>query len=420
VAAPGKQNVTVVTPGPGGGTSSAAAFTVAPDTIVFQSARALDSSDAENTNGTYNVWIMNPDGSGATPLTTLTATDASTFEPAWSPDGSKIAFVSHRALDGSDAAGAGANLWVMNADGSNPTPLTHLTTSAVDSGKPTWSPDGSKIAYFSERALDLSDSLNTNSAFNLWVMNADGSGQIPLSQYTVNAVGTAPFAWSPDSGKVAFSCGGVLDGSDALNKAFNIWVANGDGSGVKPLTRMTALDAFSGSPAWSPDGTKIAFFSARAFDGSDAADANFTANIWVMNGDGSGATPLTKLTTLRADSADPKWSPDGSKIAFGSIRALDGTDFTNTAGNIWVMNADGSGVTPLTDVTAPNADVFNQVWLPGGGKLLFVSTRALDGSNTASSNLTENIWVVSADRSGLTPLTKITALHGSSTGPNQP
>ena len=106
-------------------------------TITFASGRALDGSDALNApNGTFNIWVVNVDGSGATPLTRLTA--ASSFSPViWLPDG-KIVFDSKRALDGTDAANLNGtcNIWIMNADGSSPAPLTERTASGAGNELP--------------------------------------------------------------------------------------------------------------------------------------------------------------------------------------------------------------------------------------------------------------------------------------------
>jgi hypothetical protein len=138
LAAAGKVGVTVFNPSLGGGSSNTSSFTVATDTITFRSGRALDGSDAANTNNTTNIWVMNPDGSSPTPLTKLTAAGAGSSGPVWSPDGSKISFPSDRALDGSDTANTNqtTNIWVINADGSSAAPLTKLTASGADSDSP--------------------------------------------------------------------------------------------------------------------------------------------------------------------------------------------------------------------------------------------------------------------------------------------
>src|SRR6266511_239953 len=147
----------------------------------------------------------------------------------------------------------------------------------------------------------------------IYVMNADGSGQANLTRN--RAADDAP-AWSRDGAKIALSS--ERDGN------WEIYVMQADGTGPTRLTvNRSADDAF---PDWSPDGTKIAFHTDR--------DGNY--EIYVMNADGSGQANLTH--EARTDDLGPAWSPDGTKIAFAS------------EGDIYVMNADGSGQTRLTHV----------------------------------------------------------------------
>jgi len=420
LATPGNVAITVVNSAPGGGTSNSVDFTVPADTIVYASGRALSGLDAMG-NAT-NIWIENPDGSGATPLTNLTAVNADSTSPAWSPNGSRIAYTSFRVLNGTDAAGATGNIWVMNADGSGQTALTKLSATLANSLNPAWSPDGSKIIFTSERALDGSDAIGA--AVYIWVMNADGSSPTPLTRLiTTNSKNPT---WSPDGSKIAFQSARALDGSDAANtnNVLNIWVINADGSGLAPLTKLSAPFADSLNPAWSPDGTRIAFESVGALDGSDAANTNLDSNIWVMKADGSSRSPATTLTAAfiaSAVPAHPSWSPDGSRIVYESERSLEGSNLPDAFQtlNIWVMNADGSGAAPLTAL-ASGQSCLAPHWSPGGNKIFFVSNRALDGRDAFNTNLTSNIWVVSADGSSRTPLTKITAVGGDSTSPDQP
>ncbi len=255
--------------------------TSAPVGIAFASNRA----------GSFDVYVMNPDGSGQTRLTTAKALDD---DPEWSLDGTKIAFHSERDRN--------SEIYVMNADGSK---QTRLTTNPATDRNPTWSPDGTRIAF---------ESYRDGKSREIYVMNADGSGQTRL---TKNAVEDFDPAWSPDGTKIAFAS--ERDGNR------EIFVMNVDGS---KQTRVTTTAAAEFNPEWSPTGKKLAFHSNR--------DGNY--EIYVMNADGSGQT---RLTDNQAQDFNPTWSPNGSRIAFQSDR--DG----NT--EIYVMNADGSKQTRLTD-----------------------------------------------------------------------
>jgi Tol biopolymer transport system component len=189
--------------------------------------------------------------------------------------------------------------------------LTQLTAPGAVSFVPVWSPDGSKIAFQSERALDGSNATNTNATDNIWVMKADGSGAAPLTKLTAFRANNGATVWSPDGSKITFHSQRALDGSDAgnTNGTDNIWVMGADGTGAVPLSKLTALNAGSFEPVWSREGSKLAFDSQRALDGSAAANTNNVSNIWVMSADGSAAVPLTKLTVANADSSSPAWKP---------------------------------------------------------------------------------------------------------------
>ena len=253
------------------------------------------------------IYVMNADGSGQTNLTNNTAWDSS---PAWSPDGSKIAFVSSR--DGND------EIYVVNADGSGVTRLTYNNERDFD-WAPSWSPDGSKIA-FTFCCLDDKK--------GIYVMNADGSGVTKLIQWGWGTFDFGP-SWSPDGSKIAFpSCPGLGPG---------ICVINIDGTGLTNLTTPT----YDSYPSWSPDGSKIAFSSYQGV----------ISRIYIMNANGSG---VTQLTNNAAWDSDPSWSPDGNKVAFNSDR--DGN------WEIYVMNSDGSGQTNLTNNPAWDGE---PSWGPG-------------------------------------------------------
>jgi Tol biopolymer transport system component len=386
--------------------------------VVFNSSRKLDGTDAVETNFTSNIWFVNTDGTGLTPLTTATAAGAHSENPQWSPDGERVVFSSTRKIDGTDAANTNgtSNVWVAEADGTGLAALTTVTANQVVNSNPQWSPDGSRIVFASNRKLDGTDAANTNGTLNIWVINADGTGLTALTTATVDIADSFhPHNWSPDGTKIAFVSRLKLDGTDAVNtnSTNNIWVINADGSGLNPLTTTTALGSGNNNTRWSPDGTKVLFDSDRKLDGTDAAGPNGTRNIWVINADGTGLAPLTTATATDAGSFEGQWSPDGTRIAFYSSRKLDGTDAANTNDtlNIWVINADGSGLMPLTTATAAATDSELPNWTPDGEHVVFDSSRKVDGSNAANTNGIFNIWWVNSDGTGLTALTTATAAN---------
>jgi Tol biopolymer transport system component len=296
---------------------------VLPVVAAVNEGKIVFASDRDG--GYAEIYIMNANGTGQTRLTT---NDARDLFPAWSPDGSKIAFASDR--DGN------YEIYVMNADG---TGQTRITTNGASDEDPAWSPDGSKIAFSSDR----------DGYAEIYIMNTDGTGQTRLTT-NVDVWEGVP-AWSPDGTKITFTS--ERDGN------FEIYVMNANGSGQTRLTTNASWDSF---PVWSPDGTKIAF-------SSDRDDGNY--EIYVMKKDGTGQT---RLTTNISKDGPPAWSADGTKIAFSSDRE------GNT--EIYVMNANGSGQSrittnevedydpdwgPLLAVRVPNG---GQNWRQGSGQTI--------------------------------------------------
>jgi Tol biopolymer transport system component len=261
------------------------------DKIAFVSTR-----NHTGINYPEDIFTMNPDGSAQRALTDRDSYDAS---PDWSPNGSKIAFDSNRCcLPGETST---SDIYVMNPDGSGVTNLTQ-TGAGIDEGSPAWSPDDARIAYVRS---------------GIWVMNANGSGQ---SQLTNGTYDTAP-AWSPDGTKIAFR---------HLNA---IWTMNPDGTGLTQIT-TAPFDGWDSDPDWSPDGTAIAFD--RYLPNGQGGNVS---NVWKMNADGTGQQQLTTGAAVF-----PSWSPDGMKIAFSrqSTNAFYRSD-------IFVMNSDGTGQVDLTN-----------------------------------------------------------------------
>jgi Tol biopolymer transport system component len=239
--------------------------------VAFTSRR--DSIGAQTNDEIYVVDAADSDGNGdGDNLTRLTFSQTvNEFQPAFSPDGEKMAFTSN---------GDGNNeIYVMNADGSG-TP-TRLTNNAAIDSRSVFSPDGERIAFSRRDTTSPDLSMRTD---DIYVMNADGTGQTRLT-FAARADTHANF--SPEGEKIAFSS--ARDGGNS-----EIYVMNADGTEQIRLTSNNATDEF---PAFSPDGEKIAFSSNR--------EGNL--EIYVMNSDGSG-TP-TRLTHTSESESKPDWGP---------------------------------------------------------------------------------------------------------------
>jgi Tol biopolymer transport system component len=219
----------------------------------------------------------------------------------------KIAFVGLR----SGSSGMNSEIFIMNAYGSD---QVNLTNNQAGDGGPSFSTDGSKIAFASNR--DRTSDQDNNS--EIYIMNTDGSEQTRLTDKS--GIDVNP-SFSPDDSKIVFE-------SSPDGNYYNISIINVDGSGYIQLTDK----ASNGLPCFSPDGSKIAFASDR--------DGNF--EIYIMNVDGSEQTKVTMNPA--AEHLAPSFSPDGSKIAFASN--LD--QYVNIS-QICIINVDGSGYSQLTD-----------------------------------------------------------------------
>jgi hypothetical protein len=222
---------------------------------------------------------INVDGTGLTSVIDDDGQGWTYMSPAWSPDGSKIAFGSSR--DG------GWDIYVINADGSG---LRRLTNHVARDDSPAWSPDGTKIAFTSDRDGD----------FEIHVMNEDGSGVRRVADHPAQ---DGDPSWSPDGRRIAFT-----SDRDGFNE---IYVINADGTGTQRLTSFSdPQEAIQ--PSWSPDGTMLAY-----------TVVNGSAGIWVTTAAGGVSAQLTY-----GGGGAPTWSPDGRFIVYAS-------------GNLQVMNSSG-------------------------------------------------------------------------------
>ncbi len=297
-----------------------------PATVAF----AVTCSNATGTSliafesnavGLQAIFVIRPDGTG---LQRISPEDVFDEGPVWSPDRQKILFSSDQGLHVMNADGSGRQilapgegfhsyrwsrdggrivyqvttdtgedifeeLWVMQADGSGKLRL------APNASSPSWSPDGSRIAYENEQRIR--------------VIGSDGSGDTPVTPETVSAFQPA---WSPDGTQIAF----VTLGDN------EIFVMNPDGSGAVNLTNGAGSDE---GPTWSADGSKLAFNTAPI-------DQPLESEVAVMNRDGSGRINVTNRPGF---DFGPDWSPDGLQLVY---QTSDDDD-----AEIFVVNADGTG-----------------------------------------------------------------------------
>jgi TolB protein len=273
------------------------------------------------------IYVMRADGSGRTRLTDARSRRASGL-PAWSPDGSKIAFVREV------SPGGRGQVWMMQADGGNPHPVTRRPARNSEESTPAWSPNGRRLTF--ARIRYGTRRLTTK----LIVADADGAHESVLvrviSKDRLRFV-SAP-AWSPDGRRILFT-------RTTLDRHYyfkpSLEGVNPDGTGRRTL----AGNADGGS--WSPDGSQIAFASVRDHNGSNCGsdECSWNGEIYVMNADGSRRR---RLTASKGDDERPAWSPDGQHIAFQSNRNY--PDGPNA--EIYSMRPDGSCLTWLTNGSA--------------------------------------------------------------------
>jgi TolB protein len=300
-----------------------------------------------------DVCLLDPANPGS--VTNLTDNDAASYDekPIWSPDGTKVAFVSDFTTTGHGER----NVFVMSTtatgqDVNLATQITHFPTEAKTIDELAWSPDGSRIAL--TRGNNAGDD-------KVWVVNADGTSTFPLE---IGGGGAKRHpTWSPDSSKIAYAV--------VKNEPEQIYIASSQGGIGQPLANGKGHE-----PNWSPNGSKI------AFDAYHSGGFGYV-DLHVVNPDGSG-TPLIVPPSAFTEWTFNAWSPDGGRIAYRATAASGATVYR-------VMNADGSGDHPLA--TPGEGDVRSASWSPDASRLVYEG--ALLGDINA-----RNLYLVNSDGSG--------------------
>lgn len=314
-----------------------------------------------------DICLLDPANPSA--VTNLSDNGATSIDktPIWSPDGSKVAFVSNFTNSGPGEW----NVFVMQAAGTGDeinlaTQITKYSSGAKVIDDLAWSPDGSRIAY--TRGNNSGDD-------SVWVVNADGTTTFPLE---IGGGGDKQHpTWSPDSSKIAYAV--------VKNAPEQIYVASSTGGIGPPLANGVGHE-----PTWSPNGSKI------AFDAYHSGGFGYV-DLHVVNVDGSG-TPLIVPPSSFTEWTFNAWSPDGGRIAYRATAASGATVYR-------VMNADGSGDHPLA--VPGEGDARYASWSPDGSRVVYEG--ALLGAINA-----RNLYIANTDGSGgAQPLTS----DGKSTSP---
>jgi Tol biopolymer transport system component len=194
-----------------------------------------------------NIYTVNTDGSQLTKLTSEGINDS----PTWSPDGKQIAFNSNRDPDGS------SKIWVMNADGGNQHRLTdiHGTSNPIfyDDGGPVWSPDGTKILFGGYRDFNGTRNCAVVNCAELFVMNADGSNDVPLTNDPTRDGGFAA-RWSPDGTRIVASrsLGTIADRGNGISMPTAIFVMNADGTNPVKVSNRSERFYIDAPVDWQP------------------------------------------------------------------------------------------------------------------------------------------------------------------------
>jgi len=281
--------------------------------------------------GNPDIWIVSSEGGWPLQLTTSKQRD---LAPVWSPDSSKIAYIQD--TDGNEVF----DIWVTPLSGGEAQNITN--SPEIDDRNPCWSPDGKKIAFASDRAGNL----------DIFIMTAEGKDPVQLSHHSASEVYPK---WSPEGKNILFE-------RYVENVDFELLCVAAEGGEEKLLTPYKNFMNRSGE--WSPDGSKIAFYS----------NLKGFFNIGIID---FLTGKISWLTEGKWDSTSPTWSPDGTEIAYTCN--VDGQI------DIFLIPSEGGEARKLPANTGVNT---SPQWFPDGKRLAFIHE---------SSTEPKDIWVCPAE-----------------------
>src|ERR671913_155659 len=258
--------------------------------IVFVRQGTEPSENCDEQFACDDLWVMDADGTNQTNLTNTPGINEG--QPAWSPDGTKIAFTGP-GTPNEDGVRRG-DIYVMDADGTNRTNLTNTPDDLEY--QPSWAPSSAQLTFV--REVEGRVFLKQPDIF---VIDANGENANNLTQTDESE--SHP-DWSPDGAKIAFS--GVR------NSGWEIVTMDSDDGQNEAILTGDGFDGNDEAPDWSPDGTMVVFQKENQVGGCCEP-----WEIWSVNRDGSGDTNLTNHPSY---DMGPSWSPDGSEITFSSDR----------------------------------------------------------------------------------------------------
>jgi len=286
---------------------------VASTTVVAGDCKRIVFTEYDGLN--YDLFTVCPDGSQ---LVKITSDPADDVDPAWSADGTRIAF--------SSSSSGHFQIYQMAADGSGVTALT----ADFENLKPIWLPDGRHIAFRTDDGKGM---------FWWRVLDLETSELTTITEPSFDFFFQTP-AWSPDGQRIAYMS--LVEQQERNDGSSQIHIKNSDGTNDIALTNDTWANT---NPKWSPDGSKIAFLSERG------GTSNFY-NLYVMNNDGTDVQQITE--TGYPEDAVYSWSPDGKQIVIGNNNLFTG---------ITIIDLDSKTSHPLMEWTTP-ANVTAPSWQP--------------------------------------------------------